>query len=55
MSFSRSRTRRFVLQSLYARSIAGTFVSREAAFFDDTERVDDVYADVLCQKSLENE
>ncbi|MEI6712086.1 MAG: transcription antitermination protein NusB [bacterium] len=55
MSFSRSRTRRFVLQSLYARSIAGTLVSKEAPFFDDTERVDDVYADLLCQKSMENE
>jgi len=55
MSFSRSRTRRFVLQSLYARSVAGTLVSKEAPFFDDTDRVDDVYADVLCQKSIENE
>jgi N utilization substance protein B len=55
MPFSRSRTRRFVLQSLYARSIAGTFVSREDPFFDDTDRVDDVYADALCQKSMENE
>lgn len=55
MQFSRSRTRRFALQSLYARSIAGTLVSKEAPFFDDTERVDDVYADLLCQKSIENE
>lgn len=55
MSFSRSRTRRFVLQSLYARSVAGTLVSKEAPFFDDTDRVDDVYADILCQKSIENE
>lgn len=55
MSFSRSRTRRFVLQSLYARSIAGTLVSKEAPFFDDTERVDDSYVDILCQKSIENE
>ncbi len=55
MSFSRSRTRRFALQSLYARSIAGTLVSKEAPFFDDTERVDDAYADALCQKSMENE
>lgn len=55
MSFSRSRTRRFVLQSLYARSIAGTLVSKKAPFFDDPEKVDDVYADLLCQKSMENE
>jgi|GEM_PF-307820 len=55
MPFSRSRTRRFVLQSLYARSIAGTLLSKDAPFFDDTERVDDVYADLLCQKSIEQE
>jgi N utilization substance protein B len=55
MSFSRSRTRRFVLQSLYTRSIAGTFISRDAPFFDDVERVDDLYVNMLCQKSIENE
>lgn len=55
MPFSRSRTRRFVLQSLYACSVSGFLVSKEAPFFDDTDRVDDIYADVLCKSCRENE
>jgi len=55
MSFSRSRTRRFVLQSLYARSIAGALVSKSAPFFEDVERIDDTYAALLVNTILENE
>lgn len=55
MPFSRSRTRRFVLQSLYACSVSGFLVSKEAPFFDDTDRVDDIYADALCKSCRENE
>ncbi len=55
MSFSRSRTRRFVLQSLYARSIAGDFVPLQASFFDDSERVDEQYTQTLISTILEHE
>jgi transcription termination factor NusB len=44
MTLSRSRTRRFLLQTLYTRSISGIFVSKNAPFFDEVERIDDVYA-----------
>lgn len=47
MSFSRSRTRRFLLQSLYTRVIAGVSVSKEADFFEDADRIDDAYAEAL--------
>lgn len=55
MSFSRSRTRRFVLQSLYARSVAGDFVSWEELFFDDADRIDHEYAKSLLQTILTHE
>ncbi|MFA6080271.1 MAG: transcription antitermination protein NusB [Candidatus Gracilibacteria bacterium] len=55
MSFSRSRTRRFVLQSLYARSIAGAVISKKAPFFEDADRLDDAYAALLVKNILENE
>ena len=55
MLLSRSRTRRFVLQSLYARSIAGALVSKRAPFFEDAERIDDIYAALLVKNILENE
>jgi hypothetical protein len=51
MSFSRSRTRRFLLQSLYARVIAGISASKNDAFFDDAERIDDVYVHTI-EKAL---
>jgi len=51
MSFSRSRTRRFLLQSLYTRVIAGVSASKHDAFFDDAERIDDVYASII-EKAL---
>jgi len=47
MTFSRSRTRRFLLQSLYSRVIAGISVTKDAAFFDEPERIDDAYAIAL--------
>jgi N utilization substance protein B len=47
MSFSRSRTRRFLLQSLYTRVIAGISAKKDAAFFDEPERIDDAYAQAL--------
>lgn len=47
MSFSRSRTRRFLLQSLYTRIISGAPASKSAPFFDEPERIDDVYAQTL--------
>jgi hypothetical protein len=47
MSFSRSRTRRFLLQSLYARVIAGISAKKDASFFDEPERIDDNYAAAL--------
>ncbi len=53
--FSRSRTRRFLLQSLYTRVIAGVSVSKDAAFFDDSDRIDDTYASILEKAILENE
>lgn len=55
MSFSRSRTRRFLLQSLYTRVIAGISASKNDAFFDEPERIDDVYAATLETSILENE
>lgn len=55
MSFSRSRTRRFVLQSLYARSIAGEVVSPESSFFEDAEKIDTVYATEITEAILLNE
>lgn len=47
MSFSRSRTRRFLLQSLYARIIAGISAKKEEAFFEDAEKIDEQYAQSL--------
>lgn len=55
MSFSRSRTRRFLLQSLYTRAIAGMPVSKDAAFFDEIERIDDDYVALLETAILDNE
>ncbi|MCB9807100.1 hypothetical protein H6768_04410 [Candidatus Peribacteria bacterium] len=55
MSFSRSRTRRFVLQSLYTRVIAGISASKDAPFFEDAERIDDVYAHRIEMALLEQE
>lgn len=43
MSLSRSRTRRFLLQSLYTRSISGVSASKDAPFFEEIERIDDSY------------
>lgn len=43
MSLSRSRTRRFLLQSLYTRSISGMPANKNAPFFEEIERIDDVY------------
>lgn len=55
MSFSRSRTRRFLLQSLYARVIAGVSASKEAEFFEDADRIDDAYAASLEKIIIEQE
>jgi transcription antitermination protein NusB len=55
MVFSRSRTRRFLLQSLYARVIAGVSATKDAAFFDEPERIDDVYAATLERAILAEE
>ncbi len=55
MSFSRSRTRRFLLQSLYTRVIAGVSATKDAEFFEDAERIDDVYAASLETAILEQE
>ena len=55
MSFSRSRTRRFLLQSLYARAVAGSPALKEAAFFDEIDRIDDTYAMQLESAILINE
>jgi transcription antitermination protein NusB len=55
MVFSRSRTRRFLLQSLYARVIAGVSATKDAAFFDEPERIDDVYVATLERAILAEE
>lgn len=55
MSFSRSRTRRFLLQSLYTRVIAGNPVSKHEAFFEEPERIDDAYAKTLEDAVLADE
>ena len=55
MSFSRSRTRRFLLQSLYTRVIAGISAPKDASFFDEPERIDDVYALALEKAILAQE
>lgn len=55
LPFSRSRTRRFLLQSLYARVISGVALSKETSFFEDADRIDDAYAAVLETAILENE
>lgn len=55
MSFSRSRTRRFLLQSLYTRVISGGALSKETSFFEDADRIDDAYAAALEVAILENE
>lgn len=47
MSFSRSRTRRFLLQSLYTRAITGFPASKDAAFFDEPERIEDSYVALI--------
>ena len=43
MTLSRSRTRRFHLQSLYTHSISGVSASKDAPFFEEIERIDDSY------------
>jgi len=55
MTYSRSRTRRFLLQSLYTRVIAGISATKDAPFFEDAERIDDSYAAALQKAILENE
>lgn len=55
MSFSRSRTRRFLLQSLYARVIAGVSTPKDSSFFEETERVDDSYLELLENAIILNE
>lgn len=55
MSFSRSRTRRHLLQTLYARSVSGDSVSQDAPFFDDVDRVDTVYFYALEKAILQEE
>ncbi len=55
MSFSRSRTRRFLLQSLYTRVIAGVSVTKDASFFDDADRIDESYAASLEKIIIEQE
>lgn len=55
MTFSRSRTRRFLLQSLYTRAIAGMSVSKNEAFFEEAERIDDDYVLLLEKAILDNE
>jgi len=55
MSFSRSRTRRFLLQSLYTRVISGISATKDAAFFDEPERIDDAYAAALEKAILAQE
>ncbi len=55
MTFSRSRTRRFLLQSLYTRAIAGMSVSKHEAFFEEAERIDDEYVLLLEKAILDNE
>ncbi len=55
MSFSRSRTRRFLLQSLYARTIAGISASKEASFFEDSDRIDDEYVEKVQSLLLKDE
>ena len=55
MSFSRSRTRRFLLQSLYARSTSGISAPFDAPFFDEVERVDQEYADKIQTRILSDE
>ena len=55
MSFSRSRTRRFLLQSLYTRVIAGISASKDAPFFEEPERIDDDYAHILEDAVIKNE
>ena len=55
MPFSRSRTRRFLLQSLYARVITGISATKDAPFFEDADRIDDTYAATLEKAILHNE
>ena len=55
MTFSRSRTRRFLLQSLYARSITGVSAKKDAPFFEEAERIDDAYAAQLQDTILTQE
>jgi transcription antitermination protein NusB len=55
MSFSRSRTRRFLLQSLYTRVITGISASKEAAFFDEPERIEDSYVTLIESAILKEE
>lgn len=55
MSFSRSRTRRFLLQSLYTRAITGIAASKESAFFDEPERIEDSYVTLIESAILEQE
>lgn len=55
MSFSRSRTRRFLLQSLYARVITGISASKEATFFEDAERIEDAYVSLIENALIEQE
>lgn len=55
MSFSRSRTRRFLLQSLYARVIAGVSAPKDSPFFEEVERIDDSYFKLLENAIILNE
>lgn len=55
MSFSRSRTRRFLLQSLYTRVITGIAASKDAIFFDEPERIEDSYVTLIEEALLREE
>lgn len=53
--YSRSRTRRFLLQSLYTRFMTGTSASKSNEFFDEPEKIDDAYAALLEEAILSQE
>lgn len=54
MNFSRSRTRRFVLQSLYAFA-SGWASEKYDAFYEFPEKIDDAYAKALRDAILQKE
>ncbi len=54
MNFSRSRTRRFVLQSLYAFA-SGWASEKYDAFYEFPEKIDDAYAKALREAILQKE